>query len=638
MLAQTGLRAPLQAWLAQKESPAQYEDLFVPFRNALLLAKSTKCARVPNGGTDALLYDVIPAIEPLDDGMESFAVAQAGALPAGSNDKLLNLAAAFRANGDSLEPLLPWLLLLQKCSAADARVELCLFEAWGTGALDCNASKAAAERLKKLDEAPLSKFLFEAKAFPAGKTDTVKRLVDQLCAGKLDKAAPLGAFALSRALVAWFEKDYELAMQLGDFPRAAKCLETMLLANPTDLGAQLMLEACGGQVKGLRFVDRYKDASPAERAAIDARLQHLGLAIIAPGVSVAAAAQAARDGTLDFFRTDLAKRVKELDAPIKNAEQAHDKKVDKAKDLREDIVELERKIKKYENIVGMHREVRGWRQDIVEKKAAAERCDVEAKNELDVKTRLEAQRNEVQGKIDAVNKRRSEFRLQPTADDPVLREPEPEQPRVAAPLQPPSASAGQQAPLAPPMVSFDEALAQAKELRAATVELELGRFDGARKCFWAVKTALERLPADVTTQRMIAVTRYRLGEALRRLGMQKALETRNDVDAKQLLSDADREFTRVTGDDFGTEREGSSLRAAALRSRLQINSTLYCGYRDQAKANPRDVSFRTKRDEHARTANQLLGELKNSFPTATLPDGRRIYEVARQEAAAELGR
>ena len=185
---------------------------------------------------------------------------------------------------------------------------------------------------------------------------------------------------------------------------------------------------------------------------------------------------------------------------------------------------------------------------------------------------------------------------------------------------------------------FDEALAQAKELRAATVELELGRFDGARKCFWAVKTALERLPADVTTQRMIAVTRYRLGEALRRLGMQKALETRNDVDAKQLLSDADREFTRVTGDDFGTEREGSSLRAAALRSRLQINSTLYCGYRDQAKANPRDVSFRTKRDEHARTANQLLGELKNSFPTATLPDGRRIYEVARQEAAAELGR
>ena len=47
--AQTGLRAPLQAWLAHKESPSQYEDWFVPFRKALLLAKSTKCALVASG-------------------------------------------------------------------------------------------------------------------------------------------------------------------------------------------------------------------------------------------------------------------------------------------------------------------------------------------------------------------------------------------------------------------------------------------------------------------------------------------------------------------------------------------------------------------------------------------------------------
>ncbi|HEX6811427.1 MAG TPA: hypothetical protein VF384_07380 [Planctomycetota bacterium] len=639
VFAQTSLRAPLQAWLAQKDGPSQYEDLFVPFRKALLLAKSTKCSLVPNGGTDALLYDVVSAIEPLDSGMESFAAQNAGALPAGSPDKLLNLAAAFRANGDSLEPLLPWLLLLQKRGTPDARVELCLFEAWGTGALDCNASKAAAKRLEKLDEAPLSKFLFEAKAFPAGKAGTAQRLVDQLCAGKLDKGAPLGAFALGRALVAEFEKDYELAMQLGDFGRATKCLETMLLANPKDLAAQLMLEACGGQVKGARFVDRYKEASPAERAAIDARLQHLGLAIVAPGQSVVAVAQAPRD-TLDFFRTDLVKRVKELDAPINAAQQAHTKKVDKAQNLREDIVELERKIKKYERIVGMRREVRGWREDIDEKNREIEKCEGDAKKELETKARLEAQRNELQGQIDAVNKRRSEFKLQPTADEPGEPEPAPRsaaagEARAADPLRPFDPTPRQPAPVAPPLVEFDDALPQGKDLRAATAELDLGRFDKARNAFRAVmKDAATRVPADATTQRMIAVTRYRLAESLQRMGMQKALVMRNDADALVDLGEADREFARLTGDDFGTAREGSSLRAAALRSRLQINSKLYRMYRDLADANPREVPHRTKRDAHARTSNQLLEQLKSSFATATLPDGRRIVDVARDEATA----
>ena len=632
VFAQTSLRAPLQAWLEHQASPSLYEDWFVPFRKALLLAKSTKCELVPNGGTDALLYDVLPAIKPLDKGMESFAAADAGALPASDVTNLLNLAAAFRANGDSLEPLLPWLLLLQKCSGSDVRVEWCLFEAWGTDALDCKASKAAAERLKKLDEAPLSKFLFEAKAFPAGKTDTVKRLVDQLCAGKLDKGAPLGPRALSRAFVSEIERDYELAMQFGDFGRAASCLETMLLANPKDLGAQLMLEACGGKVK-VRFADRYKDASPAERAAIDARLQHLGFAFVAPGLSVAAGAQAVRDGALDFFRDDLGDRVKKLDATIKTSEKEHAAKLDKAKDLREDVAELERKIKKYEHIVGMRREVRGWRERIDEKNAEAQKLDAEAAKEFKEKTGMEAERSNLQGQIDAVKKRRSEFRLQRAPG-----EPEPEEPREATPLQPREPPAPQPAPAAPPLVDLNGEIPQAQEVRKATADLERGQFDVARKSLVAARDALLRMPADATTKRMIAVTRYRLAECLQRFAMQRARETRNEAEAEVGLRDADREFARVTGDDCGTAREGSSLNAAALRSRLLINTTLYCLYRDLAKANPRDDARSKKRDDFAKTANRLLAELKDSFAWATLPDGRRIYEVAKAEAAAALGR
>ena len=636
-----GLRAPLQAWLAHQESPSLYEDWFVPFRKALLLAKSTKCALVPNGGADAQLYDLVLAIEPLDDGMEAFAAEHAGALPKSGAANLLNLAAAFRANGDSLEPLLPWLLLLQKRSGPDARVELCLFEAWGTDALDCSASKAAAERLKALDEAPLLAFLLEAKAFPAGKPGTVQRLVNQLCAGKIDKGAPLGACALGRALVAEIEKDYEIAMQFGDFGAASKCLDRMLVGNPRDWSPQLMLELSGGQTKGTSFADRYKDASPDVRTAIDARLQHLGLAIVAPGASVAAVAQAARDGAIDFFRNDLADGVKKADAAIKSSEQSRATTLDKAKDLRDDIAEYERKIKKYERIVGMRREVADWRRRADDKKGEADKLDAEATKELAAKTRIEAEKKDLQGQIDAVKKRRAEFKLQPTPGEPEPKEPEPEEPRAAAagqppptPLQPPAPPAQQPAPAAPPPVEFDVALPQAKELREATADLELGQFARARTAFKAVKVALARVPADATTQRMLAVTRYRLGVSLQRLAMQKARETRNDAEAQLLLLDADSEFARLTGDDFATAREGSSLHAAALRSRLQVNSTLWCSYRDLAAANPNDLTYRTKRDTHAKTGNRLLAELKDSFAAATLPDGRRIVDVAREEAAA----
>ncbi|HEX5050364.1 MAG TPA: hypothetical protein VFZ65_01200 [Planctomycetota bacterium] len=641
-----GLRVPLQAWLAHQKHAAQYEDWFVPFRKAVLLAKSTKCTLVPNGGTDAPLYDVLAAIGPLDDGMETFAAGHARELPATGVANLLDLAAAFRANGDSLEPLLPWLLLVHERSGPDARVELCLFEAWGTDALDCSASKAAAQRLKELDEAPLRAFLCEAKAIPAGKPGTVQRLVDQLCAGKLDQGAPLGSGALGRALVAEIEQDYELAMQLGDFARAASCLETMLLANPRDFSAQLLLEASGGQTKGERFEDRYKDASPDERAAIDARLQHLGLAIVAPGSSVAAVVQAVRDGALDFFRNDLGDPgKKKLDAAIKTSEKALATRLGAVKNLRDDIAELERKIKKYERIVGMRREVRDWRQRIDDKKAEIDKLDAEAAKELETKTRLEAERQDLQARIDDVKKRRSGFQLQPAPGEPVPREPEPEpeearaaaagQPLAEAPLPPPEPPAGQP-PVAPPSADFDLALPQARELRQATADLDSGRFEQARTAFHSVKGALARVPADATTRQMIAVASYRLGESRQRLALQKARVTRNDVDAQILLIDADREFARLRGPDFATAREGSSLHAAALRSRLQIHSTLYCGYRELATANPRDQTYRTKCDAHAKTANGLLDELKTSFATATLPDGRRIAEVAREEAAAAL--
>jgi hypothetical protein len=273
---------------------------------------------------------------------------------------------------------------------------------------------------------------------------------------------------------------------------------------------------------------------------------------------------------------------------------------------------------------------------IDDKTAEAAKCDAEAAKELEATNRLAAERQDLQGRIDDVKTRRSGFSLPPTPGEPqpdVPRAAAAEQPPASVPLQAPDRPAARPAPAAPPLVEFDRASPRAQELHDATVHLELARVEQARTAFTALKDALARAPADVTTQRMIAVTRVRLGETLQRLAMQNARERRN-AEAMVLFGEADRELARVTGDDFAIAREGSSLNAAALRSRLQINSTLYCGYRDLAKANPRDETYRTKRDAHARTANQLLAELEASFAAATLPDGRRIVDVARAEAAA----
>jgi hypothetical protein len=188
------------------------------------------------------------------------------------------------------------------------------------------------------------------------------------------------------------------------------------------------------------------------------------------------------------------------------------------------------------------------------------------------------------------------------------------------------------------LVDLNEELPQAPEVRKATADLERGQFEVARKALVAARDALARRPDDATTQRMIAVTRYRVAECMQRLAVQRYREMRNEAEAEVALRNAAGVFARVRGDDCGTAREGSSLNAAALRSRLLINTTLYCWYRDLAKANPRDEAYRKKQGDFAKTANTLLAELKDSFAGATFPDDRRIYEVAKAEAEAALGK
>lgn len=185
---------------------------------------------------------------------------------------------------------------------------------------------------------------------------------------------------------------------------------------------------------------------------------------------------------------------------------------------------------------------------------------------------------------------------------------------------------------APPPIEFDLALPQATELRDATALLDAGDYARARTALAAVKAALADDATDATAQRLLAVASHRLGEAIEQLGLQKAKTSHDDEGAEKLLVLADKELADIGGEDFGTRREGSSLQAAALRRRGLLNAVLYVGYRDLAKARPNVRAYPKKCNQYARAGKDALARLENGFPTATMPDGRRVVDVTRAEA------
>jgi hypothetical protein len=245
--------------------------------------------------------------------MRAFPEVEPGSVPESSVDQLLAVAGALRRQGASIEPLLPYLLLLQQNDADDPRVAFCLFEAWAVEALDLQGAREAAGVVQQQLSAsaatsPLRTRLPEV-AFEVGELGDdgmpmLARVVRAL-AGRAGGA--LGPFAVARAFVPELEAGYAKAMQAGDVDAVGRHLRALRTVDPADRAAEVLLAVATGR----RDVVTFDHASLAaeEQAAVEARARHLGLGLIEAQLDVAGALQRLSDAStaqFAFFDTGLA--------------------------------------------------------------------------------------------------------------------------------------------------------------------------------------------------------------------------------------------------------------------------------------------------------------------------------------------
>lgn len=138
---------------------------------------------------------------------------------------------------------------------------------------------------------------------------------------------------------------------------------------------------------------------------------------------------------------------------------------------------------------------------------------------------------------------------------------------------------------------------------------------------------------------LLGLARYRLADTLRQRAVLKAKTKGGDREAEKILNRASRKFAEVTSTpDCTTTAEGDSLHAAALRRIVQIESSLYGGYRRLSAQNPKSNSYAKAAREHRQTAEEAFEKLQRIYPNATLATGRRAVDEARDDARELTGR
>lgn len=181
-------------------------------------------------------------------------------------------------------------------------------------------------------------------------------------------------------------------------------------------------------------------------------------------------------------------------------------------------------------------------------------------------------------------------------------------------------------PAAKVAAADDGALVQATDL------LDGSSWQEAKDAFEQIESRLSKGggAGDESRRATLAVARYRLAEVLRRMGFAEAKAAADDEDAKNLLLRAKRKYGEVLdAPDVGTEREGKSLHAAALRHVVQIEATLCQGYRLLAKQKPQEKNLRRKAEAHEAAAKRALKTLTDDFPDVRGNDGRTHLEAAK---------
>lgn len=131
---------------------------------------------------------------------------------------------------------------------------------------------------------------------------------------------------------------------------------------------------------------------------------------------------------------------------------------------------------------------------------------------------------------------------------------------------------------------------------------------------------------------MLGFARFRLAETLLQLaGQQQDLD--HGQAARQFVKRACDEYNEVlTGPDAANTGEGSSLHATALWRIIVIEANLYESLRKLSEVNPGSQAVANEMRQHKAAAVKAFDGLRRRFPDATLADGRKVVEAAREDA------
>lgn len=147
----------------------------------------------------------------------------------------------------------------------------------------------------------------------------------------------------------------------------------------------------------------------------------------------------------------------------------------------------------------------------------------------------------------------------------------------------------------------------------------------------ALRALESELKADGTKSKpgapaLLGHVRYLLADAMRAEAMQAQGKNR-DQEAVGLLRDASKKFDEVLGcPDSADTGEGSSLHAAALLRRIEIEAKLYSAFDALVQRQASDPSTAKR---HLDNVKDALARLNKVFPDETSPDGQRVVDLAR---------
>lgn len=160
------------------------------------------------------------------------------------------------------------------------------------------------------------------------------------------------------------------------------------------------------------------------------------------------------------------------------------------------------------------------------------------------------------------------------------------------------------------------------EIREA---LRLPELTDAEKALKAIEQReLNRTP----NSKLIGLVQFSLAGVLRLRAEREIGASTNDQRAVLMLNAAlDKYEDVLKANEVSDPEIGSSSHAASMRHIVQINASLFEGYRDLYRRQPNSSNYKKKRDDYLKAGKKAVGDMQRRFADARMADGTRVLDA-----------